>query len=218
MGKASNRKKNCTGFPSALTYNGLTVYRTEGVNPKHGMLVIKAIQSIYQDDVAGAKSHVGALERHGVSIFDFQMGLDNIAFGIPQCACAWALSTDARGAFSWLTQKAFDEGGATNLPFFQRLLYEIDSCPATSGDFPRIEFAMKTFIACFVSGRAQEALDTIPQGIGPRARAILINEAQREAARVAQIELNACIPPQKPLATGEPSTGEMATATGPRRL
>lgn len=217
MGKASNRKNNRIGFACALSYNGLTVYRAMGVNPKYGPLVVKAIQSIYQDDVAGAKSHIEALERHGVSIFEFSVGFDNVANGSPQCACSWALSTNARKSLSWLIKKAFDKGDAPGLPFIQWVLYQIDTCATDSAEFSIFEFAATTFIACFVAGRPQEVLDTIPQDIGSRARAITINEAQKELARLTQIELNACIPASKPQDTGKQSA-EKATVVGGRRL
>ena len=218
MGKASNRKKHSTGFTNSHRYNGLTVYRAAGVDPKYFRIVVKAIQSIYQYDLAGAKSHVEALERHGVSLFDFEMGLDAIAFGIPQCACAWAFATDARETLCWLTQKAFDEGFSGGMPFFQKLIHAIDSLPADSVDLPRTEFAFSALVACSVSGRSLDALNTVPNDIGPRARAIVINEANKDLARVAQLELNACIPNQMPIEADELSAGEMATVTGPRRL
>ena len=105
MGKASNRKKHSTGFTNVHRCEGLAVHRDAGVDLKYFVMVVKAIQSIYQDDMAEAKSHVEALERHGVSLFEFEMGFDTIAFGIPQCACAWAFATDARKTLCWLIQK-----------------------------------------------------------------------------------------------------------------
>ena len=218
MGKSSNRKKNSTGFASAIVYNCITVYRDEGVNPKYGELVIKAIQAVYQDDLPLAKSRIEALERHGVSIFDFEMGFDSVAFGLPQCVCSWALSTDAREVLSWLIQKAFDRGDAIKLPFALNMLYKIDSYAADSVEFPRIAFAATTLIACYVAGRAQKVLDTIPGDIGPRARAIVINEVSKELARVDQIAIEACITTKEPLDTGKESARKNTIAAGSCRL
>ena len=218
MGKASNRKKHSTGFTNVHRCEGLAVHRDAGVDLKYFVMVVKAIQSIYQDDMAEAKSHVEALERHGVSLFEFEMGFDTIAFGIPQCACAWAFATDARKTLCWLIQKAFDEGFVNGMQFFQKLIYEIDSCPADSVDLPKIEFAFSAFMTCYVRGRALHVLNTIPNDIGPRARAIVINEVNKDLARVARLELNACIPKPTLNEADELLAGEMATTAGPRRL
>jgi hypothetical protein len=218
MGKASNRKKISIVLGSALSYKGQTVYRKEGVNPDHCPLVAKAIRAIFQDDIKKAKSHVEALERHGVSIFEFSMGFDNISFGVPQCVCSWALCMAARRSLTWLIQKAVDKGCSTELPFFRWLIYEIEACATDSVEFSGIEFAATAFVASFVAGRPQKILDTMPPNIGPRIRAITINEVHRELARLSQIELKACIPDTKPQVEGQSSSGKKATAAGPLRM
>lgn len=217
MGKASNWKSNKTSLTSALSIDGATVYRRTGVNPKHGQLVVNTVQSIRKDNIAGVKSQIEALERKGVSIFEFSVGFDDTASGIPACVCAWALAVDARGSLPWLIKKAFNEGRASELPFFQKLFCELESCAPGTVEFSRIEFATTTFLEFSVRDRPQWALDSVPEDLGPRARAIVIHEAQKELARLTKIELDACIPAPKPQDTCRPSP-KKATASGGGRL
>lgn len=183
---------------SAFRYDGVTVYRGAGVNPKYGQLVVDTFESIRKDNLAGAESQIERLERHGVSIFEFMVGFDDIASGFSACACAWALAMDARRSLTWLMKKAFDKSIASAFPFIEKLFCEMETLATGSVEFSRVEFALTTFLAISVRDRPQWALDSIPEDMGPRGRAIVINEAQKELARLTKIELNARIPTPKP--------------------